>query len=340
MMLDFISAVYHGFPWAHLTEWPPLDNDNGNGNATHYGTATDESTAVSHQVFWGSVVLAWALTIPAHGQPTAHRNYSIIDRIWPLYPAAYTVYWTWNAAEQPGPKALVAVWLVCVWALRLLYNSVRRGDYRWGAEDYRWAFVRAWFDDTFSSGIVRAVVWEVFNFGFIAAFQLGLLYLLVAPVREMLVAGASVSSQWMVGEVALVLAMAALLAIEAVADEQQYRFQCRKRSVGDVRKTGAFVTTGLWQYSRHPNVLCEQAFWLALGVYCAWVCRVDLGDAGNVWWMSGSLLLVALMWGSVRLTEDISRRRYPLYRAYQLKTSRLLLWPPKSNAQVIATAAA
>ena len=75
----------------------------------------------------------------------------------------------------------------------------------------------------------------------------------------------------------LVLGALALadIAMEFVADNQQYSFQTYKHTgvltKGDWpsarihwtprdAKRG-FVTRGLWAWSRHPNFFCEQAFW-------------------------------------------------------------------------------
>lgn len=68
------------------------------------------------------------------------------------------------------------------------------------------------------------------------------------------------------------------LAIEFIADNQQYSFQkfkhhglkyngnewigARLRWIEDDAKRG-FVTRGLWAWSRHPNFLCEQTFWVS-----------------------------------------------------------------------------
>lgn len=66
------------------------------------------------------------------------------------------------------------------------------------------------------------------------------------------------------------------LVFEFVADNQQYSFQTYKHT-GVIEKNewpGAniqwtpadakrgFVTRGLWAWSRHPNFLCEQSFWV------------------------------------------------------------------------------
>ena len=75
-----------------------------------------------------------------------------------------------------------------------------------------------------------------------------------------------------------ILATLALIDIasEFVADNQQYSFQTYKQT-GKINQNewiGAriqwtpadakrgFVTKGLWAWSRHPNFLCEQTFWV------------------------------------------------------------------------------
>lgn len=76
----------------------------------------------------------------------------------------------------------------------------------------------------------------------------------------------------------LVLGALALidLAVEFTADNQQYSFQTYKQTGliekndwpgARIRWTPAdakrgFVTRGLWAWSRHPNFLCEQSFWV------------------------------------------------------------------------------
>ncbi|KAJ2739148.1 hypothetical protein H4S06_006334 [Coemansia sp. BCRC 34490] len=308
-------------------------------------------------LFWATVCGSWGLTLV---RIAGRRNYSIVDRLWPVLPSVFVLEWMWLLApqqDQPnlvfvdlgsaaGQKAAAAQLLVFAWTLRLAFNSVRRGDYAWAAEDYRWAYVRGWF------GRRGGVAWEVFNFLFISVFQISLLYLLAKPVRNLTVYAAARSIQtqgpglsdqgWSTAEIVLVAAMVLLLELEAVADKQQYMFQTGKRQSAAVQapehKAG-FVHTGLWRFSRHPNVFCEQAFWLCIAVFSAKAASVSLCSWQSAFeFLAGPAALVALMWGSVELTESISRSKYPLYRAYQVKTSRLVPWVPWSNDRVTAEA--
>lgn len=74
------------------------------------------------------------------------------------------------------------------------------------------------------------------------------------------------------------------LALEFVADNQQYAFQTFKHGIETYDESkqwpGArlnwttadakrgFITRGLWAYSRHPNFACEQTFWVSFCMHC------------------------------------------------------------------------
>ncbi|KAJ1832559.1 hypothetical protein LPJ63_003451 [Coemansia sp. RSA 2711] len=316
-----------------------------------------EESAHVKTLFWSSVVGSWALSfVRQNGQ----RNFSIVDRLWPLFPVVLVAQWLYDdrayfscaaAADDlqvrtAQHKAIAAMVLVAIWGARLCFNSIRRGDYAVGAEDYRWAVTRAAIERRLPAcSCLRWAVWETFNIVFISLFQLALLYLISVPLRLAIqytatVADGTVNAAadgWSFTEIALVVLMIVLLEVEAIADQQMYKFQQRKKQ-GALTKHEAeagFVHSGLWKYSRHPNVACEQAFWVVMCVFCATATGTDLGSPENIWLLSGPALLILLMWASVQLTESISRSKYPLYQAYQLQTSRLIPWKPWSAAQVI-----
>ncbi|PIA19782.1 DUF1295-domain-containing protein [Coemansia reversa NRRL 1564] len=297
-----------------------------------------EETEHIRGLFWGTVIGSWLLTFV---KQNGRRNYSIVDRLWPIFPAGLVVQWTYDRWTQDIAKngqAIVAVALVIIWSIRLSYNSARRGDYALGAEDYRWKVVRKRMEQCyFIPRIAKGIVWELFNAVFISWFQLALLYHLVVPVRQLLYA---YTSEWSIGTFILALLMVGLLVGEALADQQQFNFQQLKKQGGEERSgdvAAGFVSTGLWRFSRHPNVFCEQAFWLAMAVFCGRALGTEAeGECCHLF--VGSFVLIALMWGSVSLTESISSQKYPLYQAYQLRTSRLIPCTPLSNAQVIARA--
>ncbi|KAJ1981634.1 hypothetical protein H4R35_000633 [Dimargaris xerosporica] len=157
-----------------------------------------------------TLVLCW---IPS----VLTKHYSFVDRLWSFMPVVYTGIFTAYAIRDAYPvvyaahhfddnattststlatrvthvglvaadlvalRPVVQFLLVLAWGARLTYNYYRKGGYRWPSEDYRWEFVQrivakltpfAWFN---------ALVWQVFNFAFIAVFQNVLLLALSYP---------------------------------------------------------------------------------------------------------------------------------------------------------------
>ncbi|KAJ2876651.1 hypothetical protein FB639_003880 [Coemansia asiatica] len=276
--------------------------------------------------FWSTALASFLLTFV---NQRGRRNYSIVDRIWPLYPLCFLVQWQMQATRT-SPQSVVIQSLVYLWGMRLCFNSLRRGDYRVGAEDYRWKHVQMWFSQIFGNGLTGSLAWEAFNLGFIAVFQLALLYLIALPVR--LVILQSSEGQWDLLLVSLAVAMLLTLAGEALADQQQYAYQQHKRVHPD--RIG-FVHQGLWRFSRHPNVFCEGLFWVLVSIFCMCAGGVDAGVCENAWYWAGPLCLLVLLSSSVRLTESISLGKYPAYKAYVVKTSRILPMVPRDNREVI-----
>ena len=108
----------------------------------------------------------------------------------------------------------------------------------------------------------------------IAAIQNIILFLLGIPTY--IAAGqhpkALSGTDYFLGAFALIV-----LATEFTADNQQYSFQTFKHSgvvvkndwpfanrgwtITDAKR--GFVTKGLWAWTRHPNFLCEQTFWVS-----------------------------------------------------------------------------
>jgi steroid 5-alpha reductase family enzyme len=202
--------------------------------------------------------------------------------------------------------------LVTLWGARLTFNFARKGGYRPGGEDYRWAVLRE---------RLGPVGFQLFNLTFIAPFQNVLLLLIAAPVVAVAQhAGGPLG----VVDLGLSAVFLALLAGETVADQQQWRFHQEKAARKAKGEAGAeFCTTGLFRYSRHPNFFCEVSMW--------WVVYGFSVVATGAWlhWSGlGAVVLTALFQGSTTMTEGITRSKYPTYAEYQRKTSRLVPWFP------------
>ncbi len=248
----------------------------------------------------------------------ATGNYSQVDRLWSLAPPLYVLHFAARAGFGDARLNLM-LFLTLAWGARLTYNFARKGGYRRGGEDYRWPELRR---------RVGPVAFQLLNATFIAPAQHFLLLLIAAPAyAAWLARGDSLSAlDWIAAG-----AFAFFWLGEAVADEQQWRFQTSKQAN---RRRGEpvaaeFLTQGLFRYSRHPNFFCEQAMWWSLYLFAV--------AATGVWlnrWIAGPLLLTLLFQGSTRLTESLTAAKYPAYRDYQLRTSRLAPWPRRQKIMV------
>jgi steroid 5-alpha reductase family enzyme len=255
------------------------------------------------QVCAVSSALCWLLSVVT-------REYSWVDRLWSLAPVAYC----WLVAAQAhfvdGRLNLVTA-LVTAWGARLTFNFARKGGYKKGGEDYRWAVLRE---------RLGPVGFQVFNFTFIAPFQNALLLMIVAPA----VVVAQHPGALGVFDGLLAAAFVLLLIGETVADEQQWRFQQAKVARKARGEAGPeFCTTGLFRFSRHPNFFCEVSLW-----WCIYGFAVVAGGAWVSWAGWGAVTLTGLFQGSTAMTEGLSKAKYPAYADYQRSTSRLVPWLP------------
>jgi len=234
-------------------------------------------------------------------------EYSWVDRVWSILPVLY-VAWFAGVAGFADPRLLVMAILCALWGGRLTYNFARKGGYRPGGEDYRWAELRK---------RMSPAAFRLFNLLFIAGFQNLLLLLIAAPAAYAL---AGQGTPWGIVDTSATALFLLFLLGETVADEEQWRFHQDKRRRQSTGEAGPrFLTTGLFARSRHPNFLCEMAIWWSFYLFSV--------GAGAGWLnpsIVGPLLLTALFQGSTRFTETITRGKYPEYEEYQQSTPRLL----------------
>lgn len=239
------------------------------------------------------------------------REYSWVDRLWSLAPPAYL----WMLSVKSGfaePRLTLMTALATAWGARLTYNFARKGGYRKGGEDYRWAVLRA---------RLGPAGFQAFNATFLAPGQNVILLLLALPGLAVLDAHAPLT--------ALDALLAALFLValvgESVADEQQWRFQLAKAARQARGEAGPdFCTDGLFRYSRHPNFFCELSMWWLMYGFAV----VATGAAYH-WTLAGAVVLTLLFQGSTAMTEGISKSKYPEYARYQATTSRLIPWVPR-----------
>ncbi|PWC04415.1 DUF1295 domain-containing protein [Agromyces badenianii] len=255
------------------------------------------------------LVICAAITLGTWLASLVTHEYSWVDRIWSIAPIAYV--WVFAGASGFDARLVMMAALVSAWGIRLTFNFARRGGYRPGGEDYRWAVLRRRMSRT---------QFALFNLLFISIYQNAVILLFCLPAYTVFAAGSSPLGGW---DVALAILFLALLTGETVADQQQWTFHRWKNAERAAGRTPApgFLQTGLFRFSRHPNFFFEQAQW--------WVFYAFAVAATGVWlhWtIAGAVLLTLLFVGSTIFTESISRSKYPDYDDYRARTSAIVPW--------------
>ncbi|HBE41982.1 MAG TPA: hypothetical protein DDW27_12400 [Bacteroidales bacterium] len=246
------------------------------------------------------------------------RNYSQTDKLWSLMPLIYG--WASVGYYPSSPRLWLMAILLTVWGLRLSYNFYRKGGYNiipWrGEEDYRWKVMRE------HPKLKGRLSFGLFNLLFISFYQHFLILLFSSP---MLMAAKHHNTGLSFIDIMTACLILFFIAVETIADNQQFRFQRMKREPGKKDSLYAeslregFLKEGLWRYMRHPNFAAEQGIWISFYFF-------GVAAAGKWinWTLAGTVLLVLLFRGSTQLTEKISSSKYPGYAAYKRRVPKFL----------------
>ncbi|MFN0303839.1 MAG: DUF1295 domain-containing protein [Burkholderiales bacterium] len=231
------------------------------------------------------------------------RDVSIVDSLWSLFFLAGGFVYA-ISADASGPRVMLMLTLVTLWALRLSVYLTWRN---WGeSEDRRYQAIRARNDP----GFTWKSLYLVFGLQGVLACIIALTLFAAlsdpGPLGVLDYAGATL---WGIG-----------FLFETIADRQLARFKA------DATQQGKVLDTGLWRYTRHPNYFGEATLWwgfflLALG-------------AGGWWTLFAPLLMTFLLLkvsGVALLEVDIHERR-PAYRAYIHRTNAFVPWRPRADA--------
>lgn len=208
----------------------------------------------------------------------------------------------YSQSDNTSARQILINLMVAAWGLRLAVYIFIRNKAKKG-EDFRYKNWRKEWGDNW--------IWR----SFLQVFMLqgGIMLLVSLPI--MAVNYDSHSPLHFLDFIAIVLFIIGLY-FESVADYQLYQFK------KDPANKGKIMTTGLWQYSRHPNYFGEMLLWW--GIYL-------LAISTNYW-------LIALI-SPILLTYLLTRvsgvpmleNRYkndPDYQAYVQRTSAFIPRPP------------
>ena len=240
--------------------------------------------------------LGWAWSV-------LKRDVSIVDSLWSLFfLLGALVYAAFTGAT--GPRAMLLLALVALWALRLSgYLTWRnRGE----PEDRRYRAIRARNEPGFA--------WKSAYLVF--GLQGLLAWVIAMPLFAALSGDAPLGAIDYAGTVLWLLGFG----FETIADWQLARFRA------DPARRGRVLDTGLWRFTRHPNYFGEALLW--------WGYFLVALAAGGGWTIFAPLLMSFLLLkvsGVALLEKDIAGRR-PDYRAYVARTNAFIPWRPKGDS--------
>ncbi|KAI9320730.1 hypothetical protein BX666DRAFT_1875333 [Dichotomocladium elegans] len=264
------------------------------------------------------------------------RNYSQVDKAWSILPGVYAWHYTihdYLNRSEFHPRLLLGAILISIWGVRLTYNFARKGGYEWNGRDYRFVYI---------GGKIGELGMTLLNFIFIGPQQDLILLFMTSPLYLSTYLKDTSLNRYDAIASALFLVF---LSIETIADDQQFMFQTKKHALlqfvkhdqkklsGDYRK-GFLSSSGLWQYSRHPNFFSEICMWWCIYLFsiaAANTEQIEIHRAYLNWTIIGTASLTLLFQGSTELTEYISAEKYPEYKEYQRSVSRILPWFPKNR---------
>jgi steroid 5-alpha reductase family enzyme len=204
----------------------------------------------------------------------------------------------------PAPS-LFLVFLVFLWGIRLsvrifLKNKGKPEDFRYAAWRAKWK----WF--------------KLRSFFQIYVLQALIALLIVLPT--MLSIMLPVTSFSTLESLGIVVAILGLL-IEAIADRQLDRF------LKSPEGKGKLMTSGLWEYSRHPNYFGESLFWWGM-----WIVSVAL--VPSIWYLtivSPVLITFLLLRVSGVPLLEARMKRHPDWDAYAKTTSVFVPLPKREE---------
>ncbi len=274
-------------------------------------------TGVQSHILKNLMIVMVAVSLACFVLGEITKNYSQTDKLWSIMPFFYVLYAAYASGWQP--RLVLMLIVAAIWSLRLTYNFNRRGGYSWkfwtGEEDYRWTVLR---QEPFLQGKIR---FTLFNLFFICLYQQALVLAFTLPTIVAMHSDKAVE----IFDIVLAVIMVGFIAIETIADQQQWIFQnekYRRKNVGEplnVEQTSGFISSGLWSKVRHPNYASEQSIWIVFYLFSV----VATGGWIN-WSMAGCVLLVILFQSSADFSENISANKYPDYKDYQKRVPRFL----------------
>lgn len=231
----------------------------------------------------------------------ARNDVSIVDSLWSLmFLLSAGVYAL--AVDEAGPRTLLVIVLVALWAVRLSAYITWRNHGE--PEDYRYQQIRKNNDPGFRYKSFYIVFGLQGLLAWIISLPLAAAISGSDPLGWLDAIGVGL---WLIG-----------FLFEAVGDFQLARFKA------DPENRGKVMDRGLWRFTRHPNYFGNFTLW--------WGFFLLALAAGAPWTVISPLLMSFLLLkvsGVAMLEKDIGERR-PAYAEYIEKTNAFFPGPRRA----------
>lgn len=244
--------------------------------------------------WWLALLLAdVAATLVTFGFSLLFANASVYDPYWSVQPPVILV--AFAIGREVTLFGVLLIVVVSLWAIRLTAN-------------WAYTFANLYHQDWRYTMLKQktGAFYPFINLIGIHMVPTLVVYLCVLPAVYALREGCAAT----VGSLLFLCLSLLAVTMQGIADVEMHRYRRHR--------TGAFLRTGLWRYSRHPNYLGEILMWwgVALSVICA---------APSAWYLAaGALANTALfLFVSIPMAEARQSRKEG-YADYRRQTRMLL----------------
>lgn len=252
---------------------------------------------------WQLAIADVAATIVVYAFSVLFRNSSFYDAYWSVAPPVFLLFW-FSLSEGDGDPLLQALVTIAVllWAVRLTANWARH----WPGirhQDWRYTMLK-------KDGGFKAFAADFFG---IHLFPTFMVFMGCLPLWPAMTSGTH--DLGILSVIALAVCIAAT-AISLLADEQLRLFRERNTD------PQAFMQTGVWSWSRHPNYFGEWLFWVGIFLF-------GYAADPDYWWTGiGAVLMLGMfLFASVPMMEKRMLEKRPAYAEYKRRVSGFFLWP-------------
>lgn len=190
-----------------------------------------------HFSWWLNLLIAdGAATVLTFIFSLIFRNASVYDPYWSVQPIVILI--AFAIGKEITLERLLLLIAVCIWGVRLTANWAYT-FHGLQHQDWRYTMLRE----------KTGVFYPIINFVGIHMVPTLVVYGCTVPAVYAFLHEGS----WNIGSILFFCMSVGAAVLQGTADIQMHRF--RKH------RSGAFIRTGLWKYSRHPNYLGEICMW-------------------------------------------------------------------------------